>query len=89
MKSIIYFIQFLTIIFLLLIFKFLGLKLGSKLSSKIMKFIGPFFRSKRIINSNILKAYPDLNKEQLNKISQEIKALKSAILKKELQSEAV
>ena len=72
MKSIIYFIQFLTIIFLLLIFKFLGLKLGSKLSSKIMKFIGPFFRSKRIINSNILKAYPDLNKEQLNKISQEM-----------------
>ena len=68
MKSIKYFIQFLLICFLFLIFKILGLRIASFVSSKIVSFIGPFFRSKEIIRSNILKAYPNLNLNDLKKI---------------------
>ena len=66
MKSIKYFIQFLIIFILFLLFKILGLKLGP-ISGKIVSFIGPFFRSKNLIKSNILKALPNLNKMRLKK----------------------
>jgi len=72
MKSIKYFIQFLLICFLFLIFKILGLRIASFVSSKIVSFIGPFFRSKEIIRSNILKAYPNLNLNDLKKITKEM-----------------
>ena len=62
MRSIKYFIQFLIISILFLIFKFLGLNFASNLSGKIISFVGPFFRSKELIKSNILKALPDLKK---------------------------
>ena len=69
MKSIKYFIQFLIISILFLIFKFLGLNFASNLSGKIISFVGPFFRSKELIKSNILKALPDLKKNEVEKIT--------------------
>jgi len=68
MKSIKYFIQFLIIIIFFLIFKILGLKLASNISSKILSLFGPFFRSKKVIESNILKAFPDLDHNNVKKI---------------------
>ena len=69
MKSIKYFIQFLIISFLFLIFKFLGLNFSSYLSGKIISFIGPLFRSKDIIKSNISKAIPRLPLLEIKKIT--------------------
>ena len=68
MKSIKYFIQFLIIIIFFLIFKILGLKLASNISSKILSLFGPFFRSKKVIESNIFKAFPDLDNNNVKKI---------------------
>ena len=69
MKQIKYFIQFIFIYSLFIIFRLLGLKLASSLSSKIAILIGPFFRSKSLITSNILKALPNLKQNEINKIS--------------------
>jgi len=69
MRLIKYFIQFLMIITLFLIFKILGLKYASYLSSKIISVFGPLFRSKNLISSNILKAFPNLNKDEIKVIS--------------------
>jgi len=69
MKSIKYFIQFLIIIILFLIFKVLGLTLASYISGKIVSLIGPFFRSRSLIKSNILKALPNSNQDDVKKIS--------------------
>ena len=69
MKYIKYFIQFLLVIFCFLIFKILGARLSSYLSGKIFELIGPFFRSKKIIISNIKKAIPDINENKLQEIT--------------------
>jgi len=69
MKSIKYFVQFLIIFTLFLIFKVLGLRFASYISGKIVSFIGPFFRSKNLIKSNILKALPSANQYEVKKIS--------------------
>ena len=69
MKTIKYFIQFLVVFIFFLLFKVIGLRFASSISGKIVSFIGPFFRSKNIIESNILKALPYLNKSELKKIS--------------------
>ena len=69
MKKIKYFIQFIFICSLFAIFRLLGLKLASSLSSKIAILIGPLFRSKSLITSNILKALPNLKQNEINKIS--------------------
>tara|TARA_B100000214_G_scaffold355686_1_gene313689 strand:- start:274 stop:1134 length:861 start_codon:yes stop_codon:yes gene_type:complete len=69
MKYIKYFIQFLVVIFCFLIFKILGAKASSFLSGKIFEFIGPFFRSKKTITSNIKRAFPNINKNDLNEIT--------------------
>ena len=68
MKYIKYFIQFLFIIISFIIFKLLGPILSSNLSGKIFEKIGPFFRPKKIILSNLRRAYPKKNPEELNKI---------------------
>ena len=72
MKSLKYFIQFLIIVTFLLIFKIMGLKLSSYISSKIISFLGPFFRSKRVINSNILKGLPNLSHNEVKSISKKM-----------------
>ena len=69
MSSIKYFVQFLIIFFLFIIFKILGLNLASNFSSWFLKIFGPFFRSKKIIDNNILKAFPAIDSENLKKIS--------------------
>ena len=69
MKSIKYFFQFIFIFFLLIIFKILGLKISTNLASLLFKIIGPLFRSKQLIKKNIQKAFPDMNKNDLNKIA--------------------
>ena len=72
MKSIKYFLQFLIIIIFFLIFKIIGLRFASYFSSKIMTFLGPLFRSKNIIKSNILKALPNLNQNEIKTISKKM-----------------
>ena len=69
MKYIKYFIQFLFIIFTFIIFKILGPNLSSNLGGKIFQLIGPFFRSKQLIHSNIKKGIPNIDSENLKKIS--------------------
>ena len=68
MKYVKYFFQFLIIILSFCIFKILGPNLSSNLSGRIFQKIGPFFRSKEIIHSNIKKALPNIEKENLDKI---------------------
>ena len=68
MKNIKYFFQFLFIIFLLLIFKIMGLRLSRILASKIFLIFGPFFRSKKIIENNISLVFPQSNFEFKKKI---------------------
>ena len=68
MNSIKYFIQFFIILIFLMIFKILGLKMASNFSSQILKKIGPLFRSKKLIEQNILKAFPNINEGDLEKI---------------------
>ena len=69
MKLIKYFIQFLIISTLFLLFKVLGLKLSSRLSKTLFSLIGPFFRSRQVVYKNISRAFPNLNKNEINKIS--------------------
>jgi KDO2-lipid IV(A) lauroyltransferase len=72
MKSIKYFIQFLIISILFILFKTLGLKSASIFSKTISGLLGPLFRSKQTINKNILKAFPNLNNSEVNKISKKM-----------------
>lgn len=61
MKYFKYFLQFISVIFLLLIFRLIGLKFSKKLSGSLFKMIGPIFRSNRVCNQNLDLAYPNLN----------------------------
>ena len=69
MSKIKYFLQFLIVIFVFFIFKLLGLKISSFIGGKIFQFIGPFFRSKKIIHLNIKRAFPNLEQKEINKIT--------------------
>jgi KDO2-lipid IV(A) lauroyltransferase len=69
MKNIKYFIQFCLTILSFLVFKILGPNLSSKLSGKIFEIIGPFFRSRQIIHSNIKRGIPDINSEKLENMT--------------------
>ena len=69
MKFIKYFIQFLFVILSFIIFKILGPNLSSSISGKIFELIGPYFRSKEVVKSNIKKAFPNINSSDLQRIS--------------------
>jgi KDO2-lipid IV(A) lauroyltransferase len=69
MKIIKYFLQFIFTIFLFFLFKILGLKISSALGGKLFEKIGPLFRSKELIHSNLKKAFPGINLDNLNKIT--------------------
>ena len=69
MKILKYLIQFIIIIIFFSLFKVLGLKISSLLGGKIFEKIGPFFRSKKLIHSNIQKAFPNKNSEDLERIT--------------------
>ena len=70
MKYLKYFIQFLLAILSFVLFKILGPNLSSKLSGKLFEKIGPLFRSKKTIESNIKKAIPNINSIDINIITQ-------------------
>jgi len=72
MKTLKYFFQSIIILTLFFLFKILGLKLSSNVSSILIGIIGPFFRSKKVTHANILKAYPNLPLKEINKISKEM-----------------
>ncbi len=69
MKYIKYFFQFIIIIIFFFIFKILRYRLSSKIGGKLFELIGPFFRSKKLIHSNITKAFPGIDLINLNKIT--------------------
>ena len=69
MKIIKYFLQLIFAIFLFFLFKILGLKISSALGGKLFEKIGPLFRSKELIHSNLKKAFPGINLDNLNKIT--------------------
>ena len=69
MKIIKYFFQFIFIIIFFSLFKILGLKISSTLGGKIFEIIGPLFRSKKLIHLNIQTAFPNINLEDLNRIT--------------------
>ena len=68
MKIIKYFFEYIFTFISFSLFKILGLKISSKISGKIFEKIGPMFRSKQIIHSNIKRAFPDIDKQNLDKI---------------------
>jgi len=69
MNKIKYFFQFIIIIFIFSIFKILGLKISSFVGGKLFQFIGPIFRSKKLIQKNIMRAFPSIDHKNLNKIT--------------------
>ena len=68
MKYIKYFFEFLFSIFFFIFFKIIGPKLSSNISGKIFEIIGPFFRSKNIIQNNIKRALPEIDANNLKNI---------------------
>ena len=68
MTEIKYFFQFLFVIIFFFFFKILGFKKSSIISGKIFEIIGPLFRPKNIIHSNIKKALPNISHGDLKKI---------------------
>ena len=69
MKNIKYFFQFLFIIIFFCFFKLLGFKTSSKIGGKLFEIIGPLFRSKNLIYTNIKKAIPDINLKDLDRMT--------------------
>jgi len=68
MKNLKYFIQFIFVILSFTIFKILGPNISSNIGGKIFEKIGPLFRSKKIILSNIKKVIPNINTENEKKL---------------------
>ena len=69
MKYIKYFFQFLFVVIFFCLFKLLGFKISSAIGGKLFEIIGPFFRSKTLIHSNIKKAIPEISFKKLDKIT--------------------
>ena len=68
MKYLNYFFQFLFVVFFFSLFKLLRLNFSSKIGGKLFEKIGPLFRSKKLIQKNIKRAFPHINEENLDKI---------------------
>ena len=68
MKIIKYFFQFLAICLLFLLFKIIGYKYSSNLGAIVVRYLGPLFRSKKIINNNIKKVFPEITIYEINKL---------------------
>lgn len=68
MKLINYFLQFIFVILLFGLFKIFGLKKSSYVSGKLFELIGPLFRSKKIIIANIKRAYPNIQKLEMQNL---------------------
>ena len=68
MKIIKYFFEFIVISFLFFIYKIFGLKISSSIGGKLFEIFGPLFRSRKIIKSNIQKAFPKIDILETNNI---------------------
>jgi KDO2-lipid IV(A) lauroyltransferase len=60
------------IISFFLVFKIVGIKFATYISSNVIKFLGPLFRSKKIIEDNIHKAIPNLSKIEIKTITKKM-----------------
>ena len=69
MKYFKYFFKFLFVIIFFGLFKTLGFQTSSAVGGKLFEIIGPLFRAKKLIHSNIKKAIPDINPKNLNRIT--------------------
>ena len=69
MKYFNYFFQFLFVMFFFSLFKLLRLNFSSKIGGKLFEKIGPLFRSKKIIQKNIKRAFPHIDEKNLEKIA--------------------
>ena len=69
MKLLKYFFQFFLVIISFGLFKILGPNISSNIGGIIFEKVGPLFRSKKIIHSNIKKAIPDINSHNLDNIT--------------------
>ena len=69
MKLLKYFFQFLLVIISFGLFKILCPNISSNIGGIIFEKVGPLFRSKKIIHSNIKKAIPDINSDNLDNIT--------------------
>ena len=72
MKKIKYFFEFLIISILFCTYKILGLTISSFISGKIFEYVGPLFRSKQLIKSNIRRAIPEINQQEINDIKNDM-----------------
>ena len=68
MKIVKYFFEFVSIISLFSIFKIIGLRNASNLGSILGKFIGPIFRSKKIIKQNIKTGLGEISEKKESEI---------------------
>ena len=68
MSKLLHFFQFIIIIFLLTIFRIIGFKYSSILSGWLGRLVGPIFRSKSVINSNMNRALPELTIKEKKKL---------------------
>ena len=68
MKIVKYFFEFISIISLFCIFKIIGLKNASNLGSILGRFIGPLFRSKKIIKQNIKTGLGEIDEKKESEI---------------------
>ena len=69
MRHIKYFLQFFFTILCFIFFKILGPKISSNVGGILFEKIGPLFRSKKLIHSNIKIALPNIDKENLKSIT--------------------
>ena len=69
MKKIKYFFEFIFVILCFIFFKILGPNISSNIGGKLFEKIGPLFRSKKVIHSNIKRAIPNITLQNVNKIT--------------------
>ena len=69
MKQIKYFFQFLFVIIFFFFFRIFGYRTSSNLGGKLFEIVGPLFRSEQLIHSNILKAMPESNINNVKNIT--------------------
>ena len=80
MKKIKYFFEFIFIGVLLLIFKIIGYRSASNLGALIGVLVGPVFRSRKKISSNIKKALPEIEEKKIDLIIKDMWANYGRIL---------
>jgi len=68
MKNIKYLLEATILVFLLVIFRIVGIKAARSISSKIMCKIGPYFRSRKTIEKNLELVFKNINNQEKNLI---------------------